>query len=371
MEPVAKNIAQLRRKCGKTQQQLGEELGVSCQTVSKWECGVTLPDLSLIPALCTSLGVSADQLLGLVPLPDGFIPADTGESDFWAHRAQELRRSRRRMWNDDYLGFLVEKVWKLTEPVRVLDCGCGAGALGLALLPHLPAGSSYTGVDHAATLLAEARTLFAQQNLPAEFIEADLYRWQPQQQYDVVLCQTVLRHVNDAPALVRRMAAFARPGGLVAGIEVNRAIEAAGLYVEGMDYADVCRAGDFTPLWRAEYARQGRDWAVGMRLPHLLYAAGLKQVDARFNDRVTCLLPGDAQHAQVLEDLMLVHRWGRIPTAARREEQISYLTAHGMTRAEAEERCVLLADIALHLKDAGPDAALTHLTGLLIAWGYK
>lgn len=136
MEPVAKNIAQLRRKCGKTQQQLGEELGVSCQTVSKWECGVTLPDLSLIPALCTSLGVSADQLLGLVPLPDGFIPADTGESDFWAHRAQELRRSRRRMWNDDYLGFLVEKVWKLTEPVRVLDCGCGAGALGLALLPQ-------------------------------------------------------------------------------------------------------------------------------------------------------------------------------------------------------------------------------------------
>ncbi len=371
MEKIAENIAQLRRKAGLTQQQLGEQLGISCQTVSKWECGVTLPDVSLLPGLCRSLAVSADQLLGLAPLPDGFVPAATGDRDFWAARAQELCRSRRYLWNDDYLGFLVKQVWKLTQPVRVLDCGCGFGAMGLALLPHLPAGSTYTGVDHAAPLLEQGRALFAQQGLAAEFIQADLYAWQSAEQYDVVFCQTVLRHVDDAPALLRRMASFARSGGLVICVEVDRAIEAAGLYVHGLDYADACCAGDYTPLWRTEYEQQGRDWAVGIRLPHLMQAAGLKEIDARFNDRVTCLLPGTPQHDGILQDLQFIHRWGQPLTAVRREQQIRYLAAHGMARADAEERCALLDDIARRLQQDGPAAALTHLTGLFIVWGRK
>lgn len=51
------------------------------------------------------------------------------------------------MWNVDYMRFLVRDVWKIDNPVTVLDCGCGYGALGLLLMPLLPSGSRYIGVD--------------------------------------------------------------------------------------------------------------------------------------------------------------------------------------------------------------------------------
>ena len=42
-------LAQLRKKLNLTQQELGEILNVSYQTISKWETGATYPDLSMLP----------------------------------------------------------------------------------------------------------------------------------------------------------------------------------------------------------------------------------------------------------------------------------------------------------------------------------
>ena len=38
---ISEKIAELRKKCGLTQEQLGERLGISGQAVSKWEKGVS------------------------------------------------------------------------------------------------------------------------------------------------------------------------------------------------------------------------------------------------------------------------------------------------------------------------------------------
>ena len=62
-------------------------------------------------------------------------------------------RTRKNGWNDDYARFLISQVWKIEHPVSVLDCGCGYGFLGLLLLPHLPEGSTYTGIDFAEDLV--------------------------------------------------------------------------------------------------------------------------------------------------------------------------------------------------------------------------
>ena len=56
------------------------------------------------------------------------------------------------MWNDDYMEFLIEKVWKINNPVDLIDFGCGIGFMGLMLLPLLPKGSTYTGIDIKACL---------------------------------------------------------------------------------------------------------------------------------------------------------------------------------------------------------------------------
>ncbi len=57
-------IKNLRLEKGLTQRQLGELLGVSDKTVSKWERGSGSPDISLISPLAGILNVSAEKLLG-------------------------------------------------------------------------------------------------------------------------------------------------------------------------------------------------------------------------------------------------------------------------------------------------------------------
>ena len=58
-------IKQLRLLAGMTQEQLAAKVGVSPQSVSKWETAVTMPDITLLPILAGELGVSIDDLFDL------------------------------------------------------------------------------------------------------------------------------------------------------------------------------------------------------------------------------------------------------------------------------------------------------------------
>ena len=60
---LGKRIAALRREKGLKQDELAEKLGVSAQAVSKWKNDQTCPDISLLPSLSKTLGVSVDELL--------------------------------------------------------------------------------------------------------------------------------------------------------------------------------------------------------------------------------------------------------------------------------------------------------------------
>lgn len=60
---VGKQIADLRKVKGLTQNQLGERLNVSFQAVSKWECGETLPDVGILLDLAKVLETTVDHIL--------------------------------------------------------------------------------------------------------------------------------------------------------------------------------------------------------------------------------------------------------------------------------------------------------------------
>ena len=62
-EAIGRSIASLRKESGLTQEQLAERLGVTNRSVSRWETGKTLPDLSLMMLLCQEFGISISQLL--------------------------------------------------------------------------------------------------------------------------------------------------------------------------------------------------------------------------------------------------------------------------------------------------------------------
>ena len=58
-------IKTLRRERGITQERLAEYLNVTPQAISRWECGLAMPDITAVPAIAAFFGVSCDKLLGM------------------------------------------------------------------------------------------------------------------------------------------------------------------------------------------------------------------------------------------------------------------------------------------------------------------
>ena len=65
MKSIGEKIKEYRQKNHMTQEQLATCLNVTFQSISKWETGVSSPDLSLIIPITKLFHISADELLGI------------------------------------------------------------------------------------------------------------------------------------------------------------------------------------------------------------------------------------------------------------------------------------------------------------------
>lgn len=61
---IGEKIKELRKEKNISQQQLGNQIGVSQKAIDYWERGVNEPKASYVVALCDFFDVSADYLLG-------------------------------------------------------------------------------------------------------------------------------------------------------------------------------------------------------------------------------------------------------------------------------------------------------------------
>ena len=62
-EKIGKFIAELRKEKNMTQEQLAEKLGVTDKSISRWENGRNMPDLSLFKPLCNELDITLNGLM--------------------------------------------------------------------------------------------------------------------------------------------------------------------------------------------------------------------------------------------------------------------------------------------------------------------
>ena len=82
---IGKRIRQMRTNKGVTQEELANALNVSNQAVSRWETGITMPDINLLPSIALFFGVTIDEIFN--PSPE-----------------EKLERLRRRFYyTEDYL----------------------------------------------------------------------------------------------------------------------------------------------------------------------------------------------------------------------------------------------------------------------------
>lgn len=61
---LAENLVYLRRKKGVTQETIADFLGITKASVSKWETGLSLPDIAQLPKIASYYDISIDELMG-------------------------------------------------------------------------------------------------------------------------------------------------------------------------------------------------------------------------------------------------------------------------------------------------------------------
>ncbi|MDD4774656.1 MAG: helix-turn-helix transcriptional regulator [Eubacteriales bacterium] len=98
MNTIGERIAELRKQKGMTQEELAGIIGVSAQSVSKWETSTTMPDIMLLPVIADIFDVTIDGIYGK--------PEKANEQvidfDDIADKAYDaLLQTMQRAWNSD------------------------------------------------------------------------------------------------------------------------------------------------------------------------------------------------------------------------------------------------------------------------------
>ncbi len=119
------NIKEYRLKKGYTQEQLAYELGVSSQTVSRWENGNTYPDIVMLPIIAELFDTSIDKLIGYAKecstkeREDFFVEVNKLET---SERIMRHREMLQKYPNDTYLQFsLAGLLYKLVKKCDDVD----------------------------------------------------------------------------------------------------------------------------------------------------------------------------------------------------------------------------------------------------------
>ena len=275
--------------------------------------------------------------------------------------------------NSDYIEFLVEKVWKIKEPVKIVDFGCGFGYVGLLLLPILPKGSSYTGIDINENYLNAARQNFARLDYQTDFIMADLNVYEPEECFDIAISQAVLRHIPQAKIVLGKMVKAVVHGGMVICMENDLEIEKAGQYFSGLDYTEL----GMSELHRKKYKRElvdgGRDYRFGAKVPMLMQEMGLHNVGVRMNDSIKFVNPfGDADDHDIQYDAM-AKAWGWDIKTSEDDlmKCINELVNSGLTMDEAKRYMDGEKKIGEYVRSNRDNAYIIQATGTLISYGTK
>ena len=92
---TGKFIAQMRKEQGLTQSQLADKLFISNKTISKWETGKGLPEVSMMLPLCEILGINVNELLTGEKIPIAEYKERAEEN--MMKLVQEAQESRRKI----------------------------------------------------------------------------------------------------------------------------------------------------------------------------------------------------------------------------------------------------------------------------------
>ncbi|EEL06436.1 Methyltransferase type 12 [Bacillus cereus BDRD-ST196] len=252
----------------------------------------------------------------------------------WNSKLTYLKNTRDLYYNDDYLSFLVNTVWKISEPVHIVDYGCGYGYLGLVLLPLLPKGSKYTGIDSGEALIAEARELFRSLPYESEFIEGDATEIELENKYDIAICQAFLLHMSSPKTMLEKMIHSIKQGGKIICFEPHWMSNMSSYVLDGENQSEIIQIGILQKLFERDTQRNDKDGNIGIKIPMYLSELGVGNIECRVSDKVN-FLDSNMHHNDKYSLYHSLKEEGIAGSPGDKQQFIELLMARGLTYEEA------------------------------------
>ncbi|GAS81202.1 methyltransferase domain-containing protein [Paenibacillus amylolyticus] len=256
---------------------------------------------------------------------------------YWDDQIEYLKNTRWLYYNDDYLEFLVQRVWKIEKSVDIIDYGCGFGYLGLKLLPLLPEGSTYTGLDKGKELIKQAQDIFSKTSFQTTFIVDDIETVQVERQYDIAMSHAFLLHMTEPVTIIQKMIDSVVDEGRIICFEPHWIANMSNFELHGLEQSKIIQLGVLQKLFEEDTKRSGKDGNMGMKIPILLSQLGVRNVECRMSDKVNFL----DQHIADSDKEKLFHALkeeglGQEPNA--RNEVVAQLIERGLNPEEANRQ---------------------------------
>jgi ubiquinone/menaquinone biosynthesis C-methylase UbiE len=213
--------------------------------------------------------------------------ASKANPDGYVHTrdAQEYQRLRdqARMWQGATEHVL--DVVGLGPGMNCLDVGSGPGAVMRLMADRVGPEGRVTGIEIDAALGAEAlKDLRREGGAEFEQITADLLKLESPAgaPFDLTFCRLLLMHMRDPVAVLEKMSAWTKPGGVV----VAQEFDFGAIAVE-----PTCPAmGEFNRVFKGVFRGHGRNMRAGRQLPAQFEAAGLGTPDVLMPPCISCRL---------------------------------------------------------------------------------
>lgn len=166
----------------------------------------------------------------------------------------------------------------LREGMRVLDVGCGTGAISAGIAAVVGATGAVVGIDNSAHLVAKGNTDHA--DMPnLTLIETDLFAYNPAEKFDLVVSARVLQWLSNPREALLKFKSLLKPGGCISILDYNHTqLEFTPAPPESMQ-----RFYNAFLTWRAD---AGMDNEMADHLPAHFEALGFRNIETLNADEI-------------------------------------------------------------------------------------
>lgn len=121
---IGYKLLELRKKAGLSQEEAAERLGVSRQTISKWETDQSTPDFDKLSLICKLYNITADELINGTKKEEDEIKDDLKENNMEHNTGNNIENKKKRALGIGFgifLYFLAIVEVMITIPLRILN----------------------------------------------------------------------------------------------------------------------------------------------------------------------------------------------------------------------------------------------------------